>query len=134
MSAARILADLLRTTAAFSDPNNALTCGDSLNSLVPGEARHAQRVWLVVDGIVRLTCANVMGGVGTRRALTTLLPRFCHARAARNSSCELPKIEPAERHGDSDASSSADSSSQAKAADTAASSVPRMPKAVRTKE
>ncbi len=48
-------------------------------SVVVGEARYAQRLLVVVDGIVRLTCANALGSVGRGRRSLTLLPRICHA-------------------------------------------------------
>lgn len=50
-----------------------------VRSAIPGEARQAQQVLVVSDGTMRLTCGNVIVGLGARRPLTTLLPRFCHA-------------------------------------------------------
>lgn len=49
-----------------------------VGSVVPGEARHAQRVLVVVVGIKRLTCDNALGGVGCGRSRLAVLPHFCH--------------------------------------------------------
>src|SRR5680860_1055498 len=51
-------------------------------SVVPGKARHAQRLRTVIVGIVGRTCANTLAGVGRNRSPLVLLPRICHARNA----------------------------------------------------
>lgn len=48
------------------------------HSLVPGEARHAQRLPTTTIGIVRLTCARRVGErVDRRRARPAILPHCC---------------------------------------------------------
>jgi hypothetical protein len=59
-------------------------------SVVPGEARHAQRLLLVIVGIVRLTYANASAGVDRDRCRPILLPRICHARMRHRSSSGSP--------------------------------------------
>jgi hypothetical protein len=49
---------------------------------IAGEARHAQRLFEVIVGILPLTCANALAGVGYGRSPPTRLPRICHASAS----------------------------------------------------
>ena len=51
-----------------------------LDVVVPGEAQHAQRLLLVVVGIVGLTCANVLAGADRGWWRLVVLPHLCHAR------------------------------------------------------
>ena len=79
---ARTVADYLRTGSTRTRSDLRL-CTDSV---VPGEARHAQLVLVVSVGNVRLTCANAFAGVGRSNGrLPTLLPRICHARSRHRS-------------------------------------------------
>jgi hypothetical protein len=50
-----------------------------IDSVVPGEAPHAQRPLTVVVGIAGLTCTNALTSVGRGRSPLVLLPRICHA-------------------------------------------------------
>jgi hypothetical protein len=56
---------------------------EQAGSVVVGEGRHAQRLFSVIVGIVRLTCANALADIGCDRSPSTLLPRICHARVIR---------------------------------------------------